>query len=89
MWVAEFCRILKKARPGLLLVPSTPLLRDPVLYWAIAVLSLLTGASFVYISIKAPFFWGGAYLPGVVLLAVWALSTVAGSIIMIRRRRTR
>jgi hypothetical protein len=69
------------------LVPSTPLLRNPVLYWAVAVLSLLTGASFVYISIKAPFFWGGVYVPGVVLLGVWAVSTIAGAIVALQRRR--
>ena len=71
----------------MLLVPSTPLLRNPVLYWAIAVLSLLIGASFVYISIKAPFFWGGVYLPGVVLLGVWVLSTIIGAIVVLQRRR--
>jgi len=58
-----------------------------VLYWAIAVLSLLIGASFVYISIKAPFFWGGVYLPGVVLLGVWVLSTIIGAIVVLQRRR--
>ncbi|HVB96022.1 MAG TPA: hypothetical protein VND41_05425 [Nitrososphaerales archaeon] len=68
-------------------MPSTPLLRNPVLYWAIAVLSLLIGASFVYISIKAPFFWGGVYLPGVVLLGVWVLSTIIGAIVVLQRRR--
>jgi hypothetical protein len=53
----------------------------------VAVLSLLAGASFVYVSIKAPFFWGGIYLPGVVLLNVWALSTIAGTMVYLLRRR--
>lgn len=68
---------------------STPLLRNPAFYWAIAVVTLLSGASFVYVSIKAPFFWGGIYLPGVVLLNVWALSTIAGAWVYLRRRQTR
>jgi hypothetical protein len=66
---------------------STPLLRNPAVYWAIAVVTLLSGASFVYVSIKAPFFWGGLYLPGVVLLNVWALTTIAGAWTFLRRRR--
>lgn len=58
-----------------------------MLYWAVAVLSLLTGASFVYISIKAPFFWGGVYVPGLVLLGVWVLSMIVGAIVALQRRR--
>lgn len=65
---------------------SGSLFREPALYWAVAVISLLAGASFVYISIKAPFFWGGAYVPGVILLNVWALSTVVGAIVTLQRR---
>jgi hypothetical protein len=65
-------------------VPS--LLRNPALYWAIAVMTLLSGASFVYLSIKAPFFWGGIYLPGIILLSVWALSTIAGAWVSLTRR---
>jgi len=68
-------------------VPSTSLLRNPAIYWAIAVVTLLSGASFVYVSIKAPFFWGGLYLPGVVLLNVWALSTIAGVWAFFAKRR--
>jgi hypothetical protein len=65
---------------------STSLLRNPALYWAVAVVTLLSGASFVYVSIKAPFYWGGLYLPGVVLLNVWALSTIAGAFVFVQRR---
>jgi hypothetical protein len=68
-------------------MPSTPLLRNPAVYWAIAVVTLLSGASFVYVSIKAPFFWGGLYLPGVILLSVWALTTIAGAWTFLGRRR--
>ncbi len=64
------------------------LLHEPGFYWAVAVLTLLFGASLVYISIKAPFFWGGVYIPGVVLLNVWAISTIVGAIITLRRRRS-
>ncbi len=66
-------------------MPSTSLLRNPSFYWAIAVVTLLSGASFVYVSIKAPFFWGGIYLPGVVLLNVWAISTIAGAMVYLLR----
>ena len=66
---------------------STPLLRNPAVYWAIAVVTLLSGASFVYVSIKAPFFWGSIYLPGIVLLNVWALSTIAGIWAFVAKRR--
>jgi hypothetical protein len=48
---------------------------------------LLTGASFVYASIKAPYFWGGLYVPGIVLLNVWALSTIAGVFVFLRRNK--
>ncbi|MDA4132363.1 MAG: hypothetical protein OK454_04465 [Thaumarchaeota archaeon] len=68
-------------------MPSTSLLRNPAIYWAIAVVTLLSGASFVYVSIKAPFFWGVIYLPGVVLLSVWALSTIAGAWAFLAKRR--
>jgi hypothetical protein len=69
-------------------MPSASLLREPALYWAVAVLTLLIGASFVYVSIKAPFFWGGIYIPGVVLLNVWAISTIIGTIVALQRRRS-
>jgi hypothetical protein len=68
-------------------VSSRSLLRDPALYWAIAVLTLLSGASFVYVSIKAPFFWGGIYVPGVILLNAWAISTIVGVVLALQRRR--
>ena len=48
---------------------------------------MLTGASFVYASIKAPYFWGGLYVPGIVLLNVWALSTIAGAFVFLRRNK--
>jgi hypothetical protein len=66
---------------------SGSVLREPALYWAISVLSLLSGASFVYVSIKAPFFWGVIYVPGIILLNVWAISTVVGVIMALQRRK--
>lgn len=67
---------------------STSFFRNPSLYWAISVATLLAGASFVYVSIKAPFFWGGIYLPGIILLNVWALSTIVGAWVYLRRRQS-
>jgi len=64
------------------------LFRNPSLYWAISVGTLLAGASFVYVSIKAPFFWGGIYLPGIILLNVWAVSTIAGAWVYLRRKQS-
>lgn len=64
------------------------LLREPAFYWAVAVVTLLAGASFVYVSIKAPYFWGGVYIPGVVLLNVWAISTLVGAIVTLQRRKS-
>jgi uncharacterized membrane protein len=39
------------------------------------------------VSIKAPFFWGGIYVPGIILLNVWALSTIAGAWVYLRRKQ--
>jgi len=68
-------------------VENVSLLRQPPLYWAVAVATLLTGASFVYASIKAPYFWGGLYVPGIILLNVWALSTIAGVFVFLQRHK--
>jgi hypothetical protein len=53
-----------------------PLLRNPLLLLAFATSSLFVGASFVYMSAKSPFFWGGLFLPGVILLFVFAITAV-------------
>ena len=66
---------------------SSSLLRNPALYWAVAVVALLSGASLVYVSIKAPFFWGVLYYPGVVLLGIWVLSIIAGVLAFLARGR--
>jgi len=58
------------------------------LYWTIGVVTLLSGAYFVYASIKAPYFWGELYYPGILLLNVWALCTIAGVFVAIRRRQS-
>jgi hypothetical protein len=62
------------------------ILRNPSLYWAVSILTLLSGASLVYISIKAPFFWGFVYIPGVILVNVWAISAIIGTILALQRR---
>jgi len=69
------------------MVETVSLLRRPPVYWAVGVTALLTGASFVYAAIKAPYFWGGLYVPGIVLLNVWALSTIAGAFVFLRRNK--
>jgi len=83
----EFRTMLKRDSGELSGVETASLLRQPPLYWAVAVVTLLTGASFVYASIKAPYFWGGLYVPGIVLLNIWALSTIAGTFVALRRPR--
>ena len=62
----------------------SPLL-NPVFLLLFGTSSLLIGAAFVYISIKAPFFWGGAYLPGVLLLLVFAVTAVLGVVSILRK----
>lgn len=65
--------------------PAT-LLKQTTLYWVIAVASLFPGASFVYASIKAPYFWGWLYVPGIVLLNVWAIATIVGTFVALTRK---
>lgn len=55
-----------------------PLLRNPLFLFSFATTSLFVGASFVYMATKSPFFWGGAFLPGVALLLVFVLTAVLG-----------
>jgi len=62
------------------------ILRQTTLYWVIAVATLFPGASFVYASIKAPYFWGGLYVPGIVLLNIWAIATIAGTFVALTRK---
>ncbi|MDG6966782.1 MAG: hypothetical protein JRN71_07115 [Nitrososphaerota archaeon] len=69
-------------------MPSESVLREPTLYWAISVLTLLAGASFVYVAIKAPFFWGVIFIPGVVLLNVWLIATIIGAVFALQRRKS-
>ena len=53
--------------------------------FAFGVSSLFIGAALIYISIKAPFFWGGAYLPGVMLVLVFVAAAVLSVIRVLRR----
>ena len=57
------------------------LFKQTPIYWIIAVATLFPGASFLYSSIKAPYYWGYLYVPGLVLLNVWAIATIAGTFI--------
>ncbi len=58
---------------------------NPLLLLLLAMSSLLLGAAFIYISIKAPFYWGGAYLPGLALLLVFVVTAVVGVVSILRR----
>jgi hypothetical protein len=58
---------------------------NPLLIFLFAMSALLVGASFVYISIKAPFYWGGAYMLGVILLLVFAVTAVVGVVSALRK----
>jgi len=53
--------------------------------FAFGVSSLFVGAALIYISVKAPFFWGGAYLPGVLLVLVFAVTAVFALANVLRR----
>jgi len=60
-------------------------LRNTNFLFAIGVSSLFVGAAFVYISVKAPFFWGGAFLPGVLLLLFFVVTAVLGLLAILRK----
>ncbi len=60
-------------------------LRNSNFLFAFGVSSLFVGAALIYISLKAPFFWGGAYLPGVLLVLVFAVTAVFALANVLRR----
>ncbi len=60
-------------------------LRNTNFLFAFGVSSLFVGAALIYISVKAPFFWGGAYLPGVFLVLVFAVVAVLALANLLRR----
>lgn len=62
-----------------------PLLRNPLFLLMFATSSLFVGAAFVYMATKSPFFWGGLYLPGVVLLLLFALAAALSIFGLLRR----
>jgi hypothetical protein len=62
-----------------------PLLRNPLFLLTFATSSLFVGAAFVYMATKSPFFWGGLYLPGVVLLLLFALAAALSIFSLLRR----
>jgi hypothetical protein len=57
---------------------------SPLFIFLFSTSTLLVGAALVYISIKSPFYWGFTYVPGVVLLCVFAISSVVGAFSLIR-----
>lgn len=67
---------------------SGSIFREPALYWAMSVLTLLAGASFIYVAIKAPYFWGVMFIPGIVLLNVWLIATIIGAIFTLQKRKS-
>jgi hypothetical protein len=58
---------------------------NPLFLFAFGISSLFVGAAFIYISVKAPFYWGGAYLPGVLLLLVFAVTAALGAVSILRK----
>ena len=60
-------------------------MRNTNFLFAFGVASLFVGAALIYISIKAPFFWGGAYLPGVFLVLVFVVVAVLALVNVFRR----
>ncbi len=71
----------KEPRPLL----GQPLLTNPLFLLMFATSSLFAGAAFVYMATKSPFFWGGAFLPGVALLLVFATTAVLGVVSILRK----
>ncbi|MGH9919012.1 MAG: hypothetical protein ACRD6W_09115 [Nitrososphaerales archaeon] len=61
-----------------------PLLRNPIFLLAFATSSLFVGGAFVYMATKSPFFWGGLYLPGVVLLLLFVLAAALSIFSLLR-----
>ena len=61
-----------------------PLFRNPIFLLTFATSSLFVGAAFVYMSAKSPFFWGGLFLPGVVLILLFALTAVLSMVNLLR-----
>jgi len=59
--------------------------KNPFSLLLFAVATLFLGAAFIYISIKAPFYWGAAFLPGVLLLVIFAITALASLVSMLRR----
>jgi hypothetical protein len=61
-----------------------PILRNPLFLLMFATSSLFVGAAFIYMSAKSPFFWGSLFLPGVVLLLLFALAAVLSMLSLLR-----
>lgn len=49
---------------------------NPLVLFACAVSTLFVGAAFLYMATKSPYYWGGLFVPGVVLLLVFAGATI-------------
>jgi hypothetical protein len=59
------------------------LLRNSLFLLTFATSSLFAGSAFVYMATKSPFFWGGAFLPGVVLLLVFVVTAILAVVSML------
>jgi len=61
-----------------------PLLRNSLFLLMLATSSLFVGAAFIYMSAKSPFFWGVLFLPGVILLLVFAMTAILSVFSLLR-----
>lgn len=60
------------------------ILRNSLFLLTLATSSLFVGAAFIYMSAKSPFFWGVLFLPGVVLLLVFAFTAILSVFSLLR-----
>ena len=61
------------------------LLKSPLFLLLFGTASLFVGAAFIYMSDKSPFFWGGLFVPGVVLLAAFVITALLAVVSMLGR----
>ncbi len=47
--------------------------------------SLFIGAAFLYISFKAPFYWGYALYAGLALILLFAITALVGAVTLLRK----
>lgn len=61
-----------------------PLWRNSLFLLMFATSSLFVGAAFIYMASKSPFFWGGLFLPGVILLVAFAMAALLSILSVLR-----